>query len=435
MSTTLILGGGFGGLSCANELRRLLPGSHRIIVVDQSPEFVIGATKTWVMLGELDPRKALHPRRMLEKRGIDFVQAHINSIDPANLSIDITRGNSEGPGPLKGDYLVIALGADYNMGAVPGLDGAAHSFYDLAGAAKLREELRSFKGGEIVVLIPRAPFKCPPAPYEAALMLADHLKRRKISLKLTVATVEGAPMATAGPEIGAFVRGEMEKAGITYLTQRKTVSVDGARRKITLESVAPSQSAIPNPQSEISYDLLIAIPPHVPPKVVLDSSLKGPNGWIPIDRETCRANDSSVKHGGSEDSPPQVLRGDPDPNDNLITRTTRGLFAIGDCTVSALPGKFKPDVPLVLPKAGVFADAQGIVVARNIALEIEGRSSRSAFDGKGFCYIETGDMHAARGDGSFFEIPHPTMSHAVPDMTHYQAKREWVKSLVKRLLG
>jgi sulfide:quinone oxidoreductase len=112
-----------------------------------------------------------------------------------------------------------------------------------------------------------------------------------------------------------------------------------------------------------------------------------------------------------------------------------GVFAIGDCTVSPLPGKFKPDASLVLPKAGVFADRQGIVVAQNIALAMRGQTSRVSYDGKGSCYIETGDMHAARGDGSFFELPHPTMERHIPDMTLYDGKREWIKGLIERFLG
>ncbi len=388
MSTILILGGGFGGLSCASELRRLLSDEHKIIVVDQSSEFVIGATKPWVMLGDMDSKTAAHSRQKLNNRGIEFVQARVNSIDSNSRSVETSVGK------LQADYLVVALGAELDMWQVRGLGENAHSFYDLAGAIKLHETLKEFKGGEVVLLIPKAPFKCPPAPYESALLLADHLKRRKIPHKLTVATVEGAPMATAGPEIGAFVRDLMQTAGITYLTLKKTLSVDGYSKRVRFED------------GELGYDLLIAVPPHVPPRVILESSLKGPNGWIPIDRESCR-----------------------------LANPQAGVFAIGDCTVSLLPGKFKPDAPLVLPKAGVFADRQGIVVAQNIALAMRGQTSRVAYDGKGFCYIETGDMHAARGDGSFFDLPHPTMERHIPDMNLYDGKREWIKGLVERFLG
>ena len=172
-TTTLILGAGFGGISAANALRRRLPAEHRIVLIDKAPTFHFGASKPWVMLGQKTIAEVSYSREALGSRGIDLMEAKIQRIDLVKGEIATSQG------ALRGDYLIIALGADYDMTPVPGLDRAAHEFYTLAGATRLRDRLRDFNHGDLVVLIPRAPFKCPPAPYERASLIAHYLKANK----------------------------------------------------------------------------------------------------------------------------------------------------------------------------------------------------------------------------------------------------------------
>ncbi len=385
-STTVILGGGFGGLTVANSLRPLVDREHRILVVDAAPKFHVGAAKTWVMLGERTAEQISHDRSALRRRGIEFLQQQATRIDLAAKTVEV------GPNAVKlaADYLVIALGAAYDMGVVDGLKESAETFYTLEGAERLNGVLKKFNGGDVVILIPRSPFKCPPAPYEAAMLLQNYFQKRGIGekTKVTVCTLEGAPMATAGPEVGRFVVQSLTERGVAFQPLKKTKSVDGTRKVILFED-----------GSEIRYDLLIAIPPHVPPAVIKESGLSGPAGWIPVDPKSL-----AIKADASGKS-----------------------FAIGDVAGVPLPGRFKPDAPLVLPKAGVFAEAHGKVVGANIAAMILGKAPTAEFPGKGYCYIEMGDKHAARGDGSFFDLPHPTMVHRIPDLMQYEEKLEWVK--------
>jgi len=389
MARTLILGGGFGGLAVADELRKALPTGHEIILVDASPDFVVGATKTWVMLGHASEASVRHKRAAVEKRGVTFVQATIDSINASEKSIVTSKGT------LSGDHMVIALGANLNMGAVPGLAEAASSFYTLEDAVRLKSTLAGFKGGRIVLLIPRAPFKCPAAPYECALMLADHFEDKKLSspVSISVYTVEGAPMATGGPLVGGAVKELLAQAGIAYHPLHKATKADASAKTVSFED-----------GSSTTYDLLIAIPPHEAPTVVKTAGLLGQSGWIPVDPRTCAV----ANHPG--------------------------VFAIGDVSGVPLPGRFKPDVPLSMPKAGVVAEAQGRVVARNILNEL-GHGPKAEFDGRGYCFLETGDMHAMKGEGDFFAMPNPVMRPTIPDMAQFEGKKTWVAETIERLLG
>lgn len=384
----MILGGGFGGLSAASEARRLLPRNAAVLVVDKSEHFVVGATKTWVALGETNARSVQHARTRLQKRGIEFLQANVRRIAVSEKVVDTDRG------AIRYEYLIIALGAEIARDAIPGLSEGAYDFYTLDAAVRLREALERFEGGRIMVLNTRPGYKCPPAPYEGAMLLSDYFKKRDKKVEVSMVTFEGAlPLMASGPDMGRFIVSELEKAGVKYVPQHRVVSVDPQSRVVKFEN------------GEMVYDLLIATPPHAAPQVVKEAGLTNESGWIPVDRHSCAVD-------GYE-----------------------GVYAIGDVTTIELPGRFNPDVPLPLPRAGVIAEKQGAVVARNIALQLAGRSARAAYDGTAFCYVETGGHHAGRGDAQFYALPSPKSSPRVPSLEQYEEKKEWIRETVQRLLG
>ncbi len=389
MTTTLILGGGFGGLACARALRARLPDPHRIVVVDQSPHFVVGAAKSWVMIGEREADQVIRPRGALLPAGVTWLQAEVQTLDASRREVGTTAG------PLRADYLVLALGADLDPGAVPGLAEAAYSFFSLEEAVRLRRALDAFPGGRVIVLVPRAPFKCPPSPYEAAMLLHEAFVRRGLRgrTSLDVWTVEKAPMPTAGPEMGKAILGELAAREIGFHPQKKVIAVHPGRRALRFEDGA-----------EASFDLLIAIPPHRVPRVAVEAGLADPGGWVGVDPGTLE-----VKRPG----------------------VAAHVYAIGDLASVPLPGRYDPARPLVLPKAGVFAAAQGEVVAERIAAVVRGVRPSAAFNGQGYCYIEVGQRRAIRGDGSFFELPHPVMSARPADQGQYRDKLGWVEGWMK----
>ncbi len=354
------------------------------MVIDKSLSFHVGAGKTWIMLAERTYEQISRSRAELVEAGVRLVQANV-------LGLDFARGTvATDKETLEWSHLVIALGADLNLSSVPGLAEAAHTFYTVEGAQRLKVALDEFAGGEVAILIPRVPFKCPPAPYEAAMLLHHAFVGRGLAQKARIAmyTAEGAPMATAGPEMGQYIRDELAQRSIGFHPQKRTVRVDGAARCVAFED-----------GSEARYDLLIAVPPHEAPKVVRDAQLTNQSGWIPVDPHTLKVTGTP---GAGE------------------------VYAIGDVTTVPLPGRYRPDMPLSLPKAGVFAEAHGRVVAHQIAANILEAVPKETFNGKGHCYLEVGEGRAVRAHGSFFELPHPLMEKRSPDEAQQRDKLEWV---------
>jgi sulfide:quinone oxidoreductase len=384
-SKILILGGGFGGLAAANTLRGLLPPEHDVLVIDEAPRFTVGAGQTWMALGERRYSEISRSRAALLGEGVRLLEARVVGID-LNARLVATDDDA-----FSFDHLVIALGADVDADGVPGLDDA-HTFYTPEGAERLRPALESFRGGDVVMVVARTPFKCPPAPYEAMLLLHDYFARRSLAKKvrLSIWTVEGQPMATAGPEMGKYIVAELAARGVAFHPQKKASRVDADARRVVFED-----------GGEAPFDLLITVPPHQAPKAVRDAGLVDASGWIPIDAESLQ---------------PKTVTGP----------AQRDVYAIGDVTAMALPGRFKPDVALSLPKAGVFAEAQGKVVAHRIAAKILARPSVEAFDGEGFCYLELGGGRAARSEASFFALPHPAVRKEEPSEALLRDKRAWV---------
>src|SRR5512134_1059347 len=382
-TTTLVLGGGFGGISAANSLRRLLPSEHGIVVIDKSSHFHVGAGKTWIMLGERTYEQISEPRAALLVPGVRFVEARVLGLDLSKRTVSIENST------LHWDHLVIALGADLDLTRVPGLAEAAHTFYTVEGAQRLRAVLERFPGGDLAILIPKVPFMCPPAPYEAAMLLHHAFESRGISdiARIAIHTAEGAPMPTAGPEMGKYIKGELARRGIAFHPQKTTVRVDGAAQRVLFED-----------GSVVRYDLLIAIPPHEAPTLVRDAQLTNQSGWIPVDPQTLRVK-----------TRPEVGR----------------IYAVGDVASIPLPGRYKPDVAMSLPKAGVFAGAQGRVVAHQIAAKILSRTSNETFDGRGYCYLETGAGAPSGPTAPSSSYP-PVLETRPPDEAQFRDKLDWV---------
>jgi sulfide:quinone oxidoreductase len=372
-ANVLILGGGVGGSVVATELRRLLPPEHEITLVERSERFVLGASLLRVVTGELGPEAVAVPISALERRGVRVVAAEVERIEPSRRRV-FAGGRS-----LEADHLVIALGAELDPTAIPGLAQAGHSFYTLDGAVALRDGLAGLEGGRLVVLTATPVYKCPAAPYEAAMLIEWQLRRRGVRERVAIDlyAAEPAPMGVAGPAVSAAVRDLLASKGIAYHPQHQVVRADAAARRLQFSNAA-----------EAAFDLLAFVAPHRAPGVVRDAGLTAETGWIAVDRATLR------------------------------TRFER-VHAVGD--VTGIPLEMgKP-----LPKAATFARGQAEVVARSIGAEIMGGGRTAPYVAVGECWVETGDGMAAFGHGDFFGDPAPVVALEPPSAEGHRAKEAW----------
>jgi sulfide:quinone oxidoreductase len=348
-------------LVTANTLRQLLPREHRIVLVERNPLHAFAASFLWLMTGDRQPEQISREVRQLIRRGVEVVLAEAHSIDLTQRAVVTTAQI------IRYDYLIIALGAELAPDAIPGLTEAAHTFYTFDGAARLRDALRQFDGGTVAVVVSALPYKCPGAPHEGAMLIADTLRRRGLRGKVEVHlfTPEPQPMPVAGPALGDAVMHMLAERDVAFHPLHKLTAVDPAARQLLFEG-----------KDLITYDLLVAVPPHRSPRIVREAGLSNEAGWVPVERATLATQHEHV-------------------------------YAIGDVTAMPIPGRWKPDVPLMLPKAGVFAHAQAEVVAHRIVAEISGSGRQDEFCGDGYCMLEAGEDLAGFAFGDFFAEPSP----------------------------
>jgi sulfide:quinone oxidoreductase len=391
-TTTLIVGAGFGGASTARRLRSLLPKEHRILVVDRRPEVTLGAGHSWVLTGRRGPEHVTRRLSNLTKHGLEFRCAEVVAVDPAKRVLEIAGDR------VAADALVLAPGARLTLEPLAGASGVAHQFYELDAALRLREALGTFAGGRIVVAILGAPYKCPAAPHEAILLMHERLLKAMPSgaFSITLVTPEPQPLPVGGPAVGAAVRELYDQRAVRTRFGVRPIRVHAP---LATPAGSPPTRAIAG-ELELSdktrepFDLLIVVPLHTAPTFMKDSGLLGENGWVPVDRAT-------------------------------LSTSFDGVWAIGDVTHVALANGG------MLPKAGVFARAQGETVAGEIAARVLGKNGRVPFAGRGGCYLETGAGEAAMIEGDFFGDPAPQVTLAAPGKTGLAAKtkfaEEWRK--------
>lgn len=365
MKRVLILGGGFGGIATAHRLKQRLVEEIEVILVDRRPFFMVGFRKSWGLIGESSLEEGQQPLDSLTKLGIRVMQDQITRIDPQ------ARSATMGDQRIDADALVVALGAELVPNAVPGFQEHAFNVYDPNDIPRAAQALNEFQGGRLVIGIFGAPYKCPPAPLEMALLIQDKFKTNGVNATIEVFTPQPVTLPILSQESCDAVDGRLLEHGIQTYGHHKALSVEPG--EVVFE------------KRRIGFDLLLGIPPHRAPAVVRESGLVGESGWIEINPRTCATS-------------------------------FEGVYAIGDITQIVLANK------KTLPKAGLFAEMMGETVAERLAAEFAENEPIAEFSGEGGCFFEVGNGEAMMIKGNFLAEPAPIVDITESSKEFYDEK-------------
>jgi sulfide:quinone oxidoreductase len=373
----LVLGAGFGGLELTTMLSEAFGEAMDIVLVDKGDAFVFGFSKLDVMFGRELPAAVRLPYRDIVKPGVRVLQSTVRAIDPA------ARRAATDEGTFEADVLVVALGADYDFAATPGLLEGGHEFYSVPGAFALREVLPQFEKGPAVIGVAGKSFKCPPAPSEAALLLHDYLtaRGRRAATDITLVMPFGTPIPPS-PDTSRAMLAAFAERGIRFVKDNLVRSLDPARKVAVLSD-----------GTELPYAVFLGVPVHRVPAVVVESGLSAhPHDWVPVDKQT------------------------------LETRFP-GVYAVGDVN------------GVGTPKAGVFAEGAARVVAAAIIARLRGEPAPGAYTGQGSCYVEFGGGEVGRVDVDFLSGPRPTGAFQEPSKALVAEKALFGSSRARRWFG
>jgi sulfide:quinone oxidoreductase len=332
----LVLGGGVGGTLVANLLHKELGHDARVTVVDPTGMHVYQPGFLYVALGQANGRWLTRDERTLLRRGVELAVERAVRIHPEAGTVQLERGGS-----LDYDYLVLSTGARLVPEQVPGLAEAAHEFYSLEGAQRLREELARFKGGRIHVGIAGIPYKCPPAPIEFTFMLDEYLRKRGIRDRSPITLLSPLNRCFTIESASKLIQPMLDERGVVLTTFFNVETVDADA--MTISSLEGEK---------VESDLMVVVPPHRGQSVIGASALGDAGDWLPTDRNTLQVE-------GQE-----------------------RIFAMGDAT------------NLPISKSGSTAHFEAPVVASRIASLIRGTAPKSNYGGRVMCFLETGNRKA-----------------------------------------
>ena len=370
----LVLGAGFGGLELTSILSETLGDRIDVTLIDKSDHFVFGYSKLDVMFGLTQPEAVRLPYANYAKPGVRLLKRTITHIDPERRRVTTDDGVFEA------DFLVVALGAEYDFDATPGLSGVPE-FYSVPGAERLRDVLPTFSKGRALVGVCGAPYKCPPAPNECALMLHDYLVRRGIRDQCEIDLVLPLPSPVPpSPETSQALLAAFAERNIRFTPGRRVQSVDNGRNVAILDD-----------GSQIPFDLFLGVPKHRAPAVVIESGM-AVDGWIPVNPRTLETGYANV-------------------------------YAVGDCASTGTP------------KAGIYAEGAARAVASALIARLAHEGRPEEYDGVGTCYIEFGGGRIGKVVVDFFSGPKPTGIYYQPDVALREDKEHFGSSRRARWFG
>jgi len=372
----VILGAGFGGLELSTRLSLELGHRAEITLIDRSEAFVFGFHKLDVMVGTRTMDDVRLRYADLAKPHVEFRQETVMAIDPERRHVVTERGGYDA------DVLVVALGADLAPELTPGLVECGHEFYSPSGAAAVRDVLPGFRGGAVVIGVLGGFFKCPPAPYEAAFMVHDHLVRRGLRDASTIHLLTPMPKPIPiSEDVSSAILSLMDERGITHSHRTWVERLDPNTHVVHLRD-----------GREVRFDLFLGVPVHVAPPVVVEAGLTEEDGWIAVDPAT------------------------------LETKFP-GVYAVGD--VASVP----------VPRAGVIAEGEAATLADVLAHRLGVGPEPAPFAGRITCYMEMGEDTIGMVDVDFLSGPVPVAAFTPPSREGAEAKRQFASTRRQRWFG
>ena len=365
MKRVVVLGGGIGGTTVANRIRKALEtevanGQAQIQLIDREGVHAYQPGYLMVVFEKMRPEETRRDESLLLHRSIQLVRGEVEKIDSAASTVVLKGGKA-----VPYDILVVASGSVIHREITPGFTEGADSFFDLPIALKLRGALHAFSGGKIVVSVAGMPYKCPVAPLEVTFMIDDFLRNRGIREKSEIHYTYPIPKVFGIDTVAQPMLRLMGERGVTVHTPFNVDKIDPAAK--TLKGVEGET---------IPYDLLVAIPAHRGADFVAASGLGDKGNWILTDRYSLQAE------------------GKP------------SVFVLGDAT----------NIPI--SKAGSTADYEAEIVTQNVASMVRGESPTARYEGRVYCWIMTGLAQATYIKFDYLHPPHPP----TPSFAHYWNK-------------
>ena len=349
------MGAGFGGLELCTLLSESFGDLIDVTLIDKNDHFACGFSKLDVMFGQAEAQAVRLPYANFVKSGVQLLRHTVTKIDPVAKRVTTDAGT------YTADYLVVALGADYDWDATPGL-AEVNEFYSMAGVERLRDVLPNFTRGHALIGVCGAPYKCPPAPSECALMLHDYLERKGVRGACEISFVLPLPAPVPpSPETSKALVAAFAERNIKFYPSKRVVAIDTKRRIAFLDD-----------DLEMTFDLVLGAPKHRVPSPVLDSGL-AENGWVTV-------------------------------NPRTLETKYPGIYALGDGANTGTP------------KAGVFAEGAARAVASALIAKVRSGGVSREFDGFGACYIEFGGGRVGKVEVDFFSGPKPTGTYYEPSI-------------------
>lgn len=365
----LIVGGGTAGTILGNNLARRLSGEirsgkARITMLSASDKHMYQPGLLYVAFGQMMPDELYRDQASLLESSIDF---HVDPVE--KFMLDKNRVKTKSGKTHEYDILVIATGSRIVPQEIPGLSEGSETFYSEASAVKMFKRLREFQGGRVAIVV-GVPHKCPIAPVEVTFALHDYFKARGIRDKVHMKYHYPIGRIHTIENVAIWAKPEFDRMGVEYETLFNVKEVDVENKVVRSEE-----------GTETEYDLLISIPPHRGMEVVEEEGL-GQGGWIPTDRH-------QLKMAG---------------HDNV--------YVLGDTT------------NLPVSKTGSAAHFEAEVVADNIASMIKIGTPVREYDGKVYCFIETGHDSATY---AMFNYANP------PDLQSPNKSMHWFKMAYNKM--